>query len=666
MKRIASVLLASASVLGLAACSSEAPAAKLVGNTVDNYMLADGAGMGHILRYDTHTPAVVLASYVNGDEASRATAKALMALKEKNPDLVIQLINSSEADDRASIAAEVKEQGITLPVLDDEFQLIGSSLGKDKEGKSLGFTYSGETVVVSPKDWKVVYHGPVESVEAAVTEFVAGKPITTAEAAVKGTKLLWNANAEYKNVSYVNDVAPIMQAKCVECHQPNGIAPEMLYWNSYEQVKNFAPMIREAIRTDRMPPFDADSHYRAFQNNENLTEKEIKTLIGWIDAGAPSDLADAAADPLTKAAAGREEWPLGKPDLVVDIPSYDVPAAGVVDYQIPAVASPLTEGKWLKATTFKAGNRQGVHHILAGWLPKMPANGRGFDWNISMGGYAVGSESNLAPDKWATWIPAGGAISFQMHYTPIGKAFTDNSKIAFYFSKDDPELVKRQIVIVDPSITIQPNQARWHETAYVQFPADVQITASLVHAHYRGYASKLTAIYPDGKEEVILNMPHYDFNWQREYIYKDLIELPAGTKLVADYWYDNSKNNKALYSDNTKTRTNPDQEVVWGDQSFEEMLFTSVQYRWKDETAKNPREDLQQQLQASRMLTAADDNRDGMLQEAEMKSPMFQPVKANFAAIDTDKSGALSFQEAGVALKKMMEESVRNAEGRRE
>lgn len=664
MKRIASVLLASASVLGLAACSSEAPAAKLVGNTVDNYMLADGAGMGHILRYDTHTPAVVLASYVNGDEASRATAKALMALKEKNPDLVIQLINSSEADDRASIAAEVKEQGITLPVLDDEFQLIGSSLGKDKEGKSLGFTYSGETVVVSPKDWKVVYHGPVESVEAAVTEFVAGKPITTAEAAVKGTKLLWNANAEYKNVSYVNDVAPIMQAKCVECHQPNGIAPEMLYWNSYEQVKNFAPMIREAIRTDRMPPFDADSHYRAFANNENLTEKEVKTLVSWIDAGAPSDLGE-AADPLKAAAAGREEWPLGKPDLVVDIPAYDVPAAGVVDYQIPAVASPLTEGKWLKATTFKAGNRQGVHHILAGWLPKMPANGRGFDWNISMGGYAVGSESNLAPEKWATWIPAGGAISFQMHYTPIGKAFTDNSKIAFYFSKEDPELVKRQIVIIDPSITIQPNQARWHETAYVQFPADVQITASLVHAHYRGYASKLTAIYPDGKEEVILNMPHYDFNWQREYVYKDLIELPAGTKLVADYWYDNSKNNKALYGDNTKTRTNPDQEVTWGDQSFEEMLFTSVQYRWKDETAKNPREDLQQQLQASRMLTAADDNRDGMLQEAELKSPMFQPIKANFAAVDLDKNGTLSFQETGAAMKQMMEQRSKEASARR-
>ncbi len=665
MKRIASAfLLTSVSALCLAACSSEAPAAKLVGNTVDNYMLADGSGMGHLLRYDTHTPAVVLASYVNGDEASRATAKALMALKEKNPDLVIQLINSSETDDRASIAAEAKEQGITLPILDDEYQLIGSSLGKDKEGNKLGFTYAGETVVVSPKDWKVVYHGPVESVEAAVTEFVAGKPVTNAEVAVKGAKLAWNPNAEYQKVSYVNDIAPLMQAKCVECHQPNGIAPEMLYWNSYEQVKNFAPMIREAIRTDRMPPFDADSHYRAFQNNENLTEKEVKTLVSWIDAGAPSDLGE-AADPLKAAAAGREEWPLGKPDLVVDIPAYDVPAAGVVDYQIPAVASPLTEGKWLKATTFKAGNRQGVHHILAGWIPKMPENGRGFDWKVSMGGYAVGSESNLAPEKWATWIPAGGAISFQMHYTPVGKAFTDNSKIAFYFTNESPEFVKRQIVISDPTITIQPNQARWHETAYVVFPADVQITASLVHAHYRGYASKLTAIYPDGKQEVILNMPHYDFNWQREYIYKDLIELPAGTKLVADYWYDNSVNNKALTKGETPTRTNTNEEVTWGDQSFQEMLFTSVQYRWKDETSKNPREDLQQQLEASQMLTAADDDQSGKLEEAELKSPLFQPIKAGFVQFDTDKSGALSFQEAGAALKQVMQQRMKEAEARR-
>src|SRR6185503_6884343 len=325
-------------------------------------------------------------------------------------------------------------------------------------------------------------------------------------------------------------------------------------------------------------------------------------------------------DPLVKGAAGRADWPLGKPDLVVDIPSYDIPASGVVDYQMPAVASPLKQGKWLKATTFKAGSRQGVHHILAGWMPKLPPGGRGFDWKVSMGGYAVGSESNMAPSDWATWIPAGGALSFQMHYTPFGKAVTDNSKIAFYFQDEAPAKLKRQIVVIDPSISITPGEARHHETSYVQFPAPVQIYAAQVHAHYRGYASKLTAILPDGTEKLLLNMPKYDFNWQREYIFKDLIDLPAGTKLKADYWYDNSVNNKA--------NPDPKRQVEWGDQSFDEMLFTGVQFRYVDETPTHRMDDVQEQFEmVSQLFSPLDDNMDGVLTPDEMKSKQFEDFK---------------------------------------
>lgn len=649
-------LLASASAIILAACSSEAPAAKLVGSKVDDYMLVDQTGMGHILKYDTITPAVVLVSHINGDVGSLKAAKAIQDLAAKNPNIVFQMINSSDADTRETIAAEATKEGLTIPILDDEFQMIGDALG---------FTYAGEAVIVDPKkNFEIVYHGPADTVEAALAEFAAGKPITKAEVTdIKGTKLVFadrGKKAEFAKISYTKDVVPILMNKCVDCHQPGGIAPWQM--TNYQMVKQFSPMMREAIRRDRMPPFDADTHYRAFLKDENLTAAETKTLVHWIDAGSPSDIAEGAVDPLVQQVTERAEWPLGKPDLVVDIPSYDVPAAGVVDYQMPAVKSPLTEGKWLKSATFKAGNRQGVHHILAGYLKEMPKNGRGFDWKISLGGYAVGAESQTAPDNWATWVPPGGALSFQMHYTPTGTAFTDHSKIGLYFQDKAPEMMKRQMIIADPSIEIAPNQARWHETAYIQFPADVQLYATQVHAHYRGYASKLTAIYPDGKEEILLNMPHYDFNWQREYTFKDLIDLPAGTKLVADYWYDNSKNNKALLGSNTKDRTNADSEVVWGDQSFEEMLFTAVQYRWKDETAAKPREDLQAQLEQSIVLTMADDNRDGKLQESELRlkgseeegvSGLHKAFKANFAAIDADKDGGLSMQELGVALKQM-------------
>jgi hypothetical protein len=294
-------------------------------------------------------------------------------------------------------------------------------------------------------------------------------------------------------------------------------------------------------------------------------------------------------------------------------------------------------------------------------MPKLPPGGRGFDWSVSMGGYAVGSEHNQAPKDWATWIPAGGAISFQMHYTPFGKETVDNSKIAFYFQDEAPQFVKRQIVIADPSIEIAPNEARWHETAYVQFPADIQLYAAQIHAHYRGYSSKLTAYLPDGTEKLLINMPKYDFNWQREYVFKDLIDLPAGTKLVADYWYDNSVNNKALALPNAKDLTDATKTVVWGDQSFEEMLFTGIQFRWKDETAAKRRDDLQAMLEQSIVLTMADDNRDGLLQEAELRlkgteegiGDLHKQIKANFAAIDADKNGGLSMEELGKALQQM-------------
>ncbi len=657
-RMVSGVLLAGVSALVLSACSPQGgTATSLTGATVDNFMLVDHDGLAHTLKYNRKAAAIVLVTQVNGDETSRAAAKALAELQTTYPTVEFKMINSSLADDRESIRAEALGQGFATPVLDDEFQLIGESLGLSK---------SGEAIVIDPKTWKIVYHGPVDAAAAArkadgylseaLAAISAGQAITVAEVPIKAAAIEFPdraRRAEFSKISYVDEVAPILLNKCVDCHQPGGIGPFQM--TSYEVIKGFAPMIRESIRVDRMPPYDVDRHVNLFQNDENLTEAETKTLVHWIEAGAPRGEGE---DPLLRGVTERPEWPLGKPDLVVEIPSYEIPASGVVDYQVPVVASPLKEGKWLAATTFKAGERQGVHHILAGWVPKMPEKGKGgFDWDISMGGYAVGSESNLAPEGWGTYVPAGGAFNFQMHYTPFGKAVTDVSKIGFYFLDKAPELVKRQIVIADPTITIKPNTSRHHERAYVQFPAAVQIYASQPHAHYRGYASKLTAVLPDGTEKVLLNMPKYDFNWQREYIYKDLIELPAETKLVADYWYDNSDLNPA--------NPDPNKEVVWGDQSFEEMLFTSVQFRWVDETAGKPRDDLQKILQERQMFTIVDDNLNSKIEEAELKGPMMEPLKAYFAQLDSDKDGGLTPVEfaAGMTVVEQARAKARAARG---
>jgi hypothetical protein len=147
-------------------------------------------------------------------------------------------------------------------------------------------------------------------------------------------------------------------------------------------------------------------------------------------------------------------------------------------------------------------------------------------------------------------------------------------------------------------------------------------------------------ITPDGKRSLILSLPKYDFNWQRDYTFQEPIKIPAGTKLVATYTYDNSKRNPA----------NPDAKrvVPWGDQSFDEMLYTALRYRWIDETSKKP-VDYDIALNASRTLGMLDDNIDGKIEQSELKGPIGNQLKAAFAQLDTDHDGTLSAAELAAA-----------------
>ncbi len=652
--RLTQALVAGVCALAISACSQEASTTSLVGNQVGDFQLVDQDGVAQTMKYDLDAKAVVLVAHLNNDDGSRAAADALAGLQDKYPSASFMMINSSLDDGRDEIIAETQAHAYSVPVLDDDTQLIG---------ENLGFTYAGEAVALDPKTGVIAYHGPVDQLDAALASMTTGEPVAVAQVAGKGSKIAFPdraRTAEFANISYSEEVAPILAENCAACHAPGGIAPWAM--TDYATVKGFAPMIREAVRTDRMPPYNADPHVGEFEEYANLSTEDAKTLVHWIEAGAPRGEGD---DPLLEEVQQLAEWPMGEPDLVLDIPEYELPASGVVDYRMPAVAYPETEGKWLGATAFKAGSRQGVHHILAGWIPQLPENGYGgFDWDLNMGGYAVGREKNLAPENWGTYVPAGGAVSLQMHYTPFGKAMTDRSKIGFYFLDEAPEKVMRQIVAVDPTITIEPNQARHHERAYIQFPAAVQIYGAQPHAHYRGYSSKLTARYPDGREEVILNLPKYDFGYQQEYVFKELVDLPAGSILIADYLYDNSKNNPS--------NPDPNATIVWGDQSFEEMLFTAIRFRWADETSTNRRDDLQAQLNASTLFTAVDDNINGKWEEAELRlqagegmAEMMGGIKQNFAALDVDGDGGLNPQEVQGAMQQMQQQVSEQRAARR-
>jgi hypothetical protein len=263
-----------------------------------------------------------------------------------------------------------------------------------------------------------------------------------------------------------------------------------------------------------------------------------------------------------------------------------------------------------------------------------------------MGGYAVGAESTLWPKNVGTYLPPGGAIGFQAHYTPFGKEVTDKSQLGLYFYKDNekPGLVMRNSVVVDNTIVIPAGERRHEETAYINVPKEMLLYSAFPHAHYRGYASDLWVQYPDGTKKLLLAMPRYDFNWQREYAFATPEKIPAGSKLIAHYWYDNSPQNPA--------NPDPKKTIVWGDQSWEEMFYTAIRYRWTDETSTKL-VDYDNQMDQTRLLGMFDDNMDGKIELAEFKGQLGDKLKPYFAQMDQNKSGGVENAELMAALKVM-------------
>ncbi len=194
---------------------------------------------------------------------------------------------------------------------------------------------------------------------------------------------------------------------------------------------------------------------------------------------------------------------------------------------------------WVRAVDWVPGQRSVVHHIIAS------AGGAERRGAISLNNYVPGVEPLELPPEAGILLPAKATFHFQMHYTSSGKVLTDETKLGLYFRKDAPKYNFRSLVFANNKLRIPPN-TKWHEEMAEQtLKADAILYTLHPHAHYRGKASRFVAYYPDGKEQTLLNIPAYDFNWQGTYELVEPMKVPAGTRIVYTQWYDNSTQNKA-------------------------------------------------------------------------------------------------------------------------
>ena len=583
MRRLSIVL---ALLLASATASALAP-----NDHVDNFRLFDHDGKSHELYYLSDAKAVVFMVQGNGCPIVRNALPRLKEIRDtfESQGVEFRMINANLQDNRASIAKEAEEFGIDIPILIDDTQLIG---------ESLGLVRTGEVFVVDPRTWTVAYHGALDDrltyenqkAEAkhhyladALEQMVAGETVEVAHAESVGCLINFpetgkRAVAAHAQISYSETIAPMLQENCVTCHREGGIGPWAM--TEYNMVRGFAPMIREVIRTKRMPPWHADPHHGTWANDRSLTAGQVQTLVHWVEAGAPRG---DGPDPLAESTKVWPEWGMGEPDLIVEITPHSFPATGIVDYQYQRVANPLDHDVWVRAVEILPGDRSALHHVITMFgeeHPEAENPRRRFVTKGTLGGYVPGNSTEIFPEGTGTLLPAGSTFMFQMHYTTYGKAGTDNSRFGIYFYDEKPEHQLAGTVLMNTKIKIPANTKAHTESASQVLKRDVLLYSLLPHSHFRGTASDFIAIYPNGDEEILLSVPKYDFNWQTSYEFAEPKLLPAGTTLVHHTTWDNSAQNAA--------NPDPSIEVTWGEQTFEEMLFGAVTWRYLDDNNDEP------------------------------------------------------------------------------
>jgi hypothetical protein len=392
-------------------------------------------------------------------------------------------------------------------------------------------------------------------------------------------------------VTFSKDVAPIFQAKCQECHQPNSIAPMSLI--TFQEARPWARSIKERVASRQMPPWHIDRSVgvQKFKNDMSLTDEQVETIVKWVDGGAlqgdPKDL------PTPKPLVTDNEWTgvrdgFGPPDLVVKSPEYTMPAQRQDVWFRPMSDIPLTEPRWVKMVEIRPTNlkaRRIVHHSIAYLVlnndPDAVNTGTasgpdrfGSDDLVNrrpqLMEWAIGKGYDLyRPDTGKLLVP-GEKISWDQHIHAVGEEITGGSEIGLWFYKKGEEPKKRSYLIgftgIDRSkmLDIPPNSMAMTE-GFTVLKENALIENFQPHFHLRGKSMQVEAILPDGSRQIISYVGNFNFNWMTNYIYDDDAAplLPKGTVIHVTAWYDNTRANK--------NNPDPDQWVGYGDRTVDEM-----------------------------------------------------------------------------------------------
>ncbi|MBI3736157.1 hypothetical protein HY256_06555 [Candidatus Sumerlaeota bacterium] len=368
--------------------------------------------------------------------------------------------------------------------------------------------------------------------------------------------------------TFARDVAPIFQKHCQACHRPGEAAPMALL--TYEDARPWAKAIAKNVEARVMPPWHPDPAIGEWANDRRMSEAEIKTVAGWARGGAPmGDPADLPA-PLEFTPG----WNIGEPDKIIYISDKDYNLAADIEdkYQNFVVNPGFKEDVWIQAVEARPGNRAVVHHLLVMTIDSkdgiMKATQSGGGW---LGSMAPGRQADIFEPGKARFIRAGSWIGFEVHYhKEKGIEAADRSMVGIKFAKAPVEQALSNMRLHFEGIKIPPGAPDYRLAFEEEFQQNVHFLTIMPHMHMRAQTMRVTAVFPGGAEETLLNVPHYDFNWQTTYYLKKPKAIPAGTRIRVEASYDNS----------TANPSNPDPtaEVIAGQKTTDEMMVAFIDY----------------------------------------------------------------------------------------
>jgi hypothetical protein len=393
----------------------------------------------------------------------------------------------------------------------------------------------------------------------------------------------------FAQVTWSENVAPILFEHCTKCHHEGGIGPSSFM--TYDDAYNSSVGILGAITSGQMPPWPADPNYRHFVGENVLTQAEKQAIEDWIVGGAVSgDLALAPPTPVYN-----NNTQLPSVDQTFSTPNYTSPATNVDYYRTFVIPSGLAQDGWIDGIEIIPGNADIVHHVVISYDPtgagaSLDANdpGEGFQ---SSGGTIVNGAKFLAawaPGGGPLWVPfgfaqrleAGGDLLVEFHYPAGTLGQVDQTTINLHYS-DDPtprEVWYNPILNHGPGILdqnflfVMANQTATFTETY-NVPSEITLIGTFPHMHLIGRSISSWAELPNGTTEPLISVPSWDFNWQLSYNYPQLIHLPQNTSLRAEAFYDNT-------SANPFNPNSPPQLVTAGEETGDEMMIVFFAYTY--------------------------------------------------------------------------------------